>query len=72
MIYIGVEDFVAGDILVNISQGSTRTCVNVGLLPDNILEGDEFFQLQLSGSPFPLFRSIATVTITDDGMFEIN
>lgn len=50
-----------------ILQGTTRACGSISILSDNILEGDELFALSLVGSGVDVFRSTATLLISDSG-----
>ena len=49
------------------SGGSAVQCQNVTLLDDNLEEGDETFQVEISDSDCQILGMASTVTIVDDG-----
>ena len=64
----------AGEDYTNLEQqlafmpGDVRRCVDIVILNDNIDEDVQSFFVNLMGTGVTIFRSTATVSITDNGM----
>ena len=64
----------AGEDYTNLVQqlafmpGDVRRCVDIVILNDNIDEDVQSFFVNLMGTSVTIFRSTATVSITDNGM----
>ncbi len=52
--WLGGSDFVAASVQFNVAASSTRACVNVTILDDNIVESTEGFRLILDPPRSPL------------------
>ena len=63
------DDFESGDRVLSFSPNASTSCVSIGILSDNLVEGDEVFsvslQLQANQTFAELGSSVATVTIID-------
>ena len=72
---IGGKDYVIGPNEVTFSAGMTEVSFNVRIIGDEILEGDEIFQLRINSNSLPNDvtvngPSVVNVTIVDnDGKF---
>ena len=67
----GGVDYSSGPYVVTFPAGVTRVSFAVVVTNDNILEGDEKFNLVIDPSPLPISVTVsnptqATVTIYDD------
>ena len=74
MVYWIGMDYNSGPFTVKFSAGMTRVPFNVSIHEDNILEGNETFNLIIDPSSLPSKVNVAngqaTVTIVDnDGMY---
>lgn len=63
------DDFEGGDRILSFSPSVSTLCVPIGILSDNLVEGEEFFNvsllLQANQTFAELGSSMATVTIID-------
>lgn len=71
---LGGIDYVAKQttgLSFNLGSNSMMVCECIQLLPDNIVEGDEEFEVVVSSSNSAVLGSRATVRIKDDDGMEL-
>ncbi len=67
------SDYTAGASDLVFAPGETEKSIRIAILDDALVEGDETFQVQLSGAQnADISRGAATVTIVDDDFTEVS
>ena len=68
---VAVEDYEGRDESLEITSGSRRVPVSVNIINDDLVEGDEYFVVTLSGDRVSVAASSARVTILDDDRIDV-